>query len=263
VAAYLDTHVGQRTKLEDVAKATGVGRFTILRGFKRVLGVSPGEYVKAKKLESFRDKVKPEKRVTDAIYEAGFGSSSRLYEGADAKLGMTPTAMRAGGAGVAIRYAIARSALGKMLVAATERGVCAVAFADTDAELVKELRERFAKAKIVRDDAGLGYAVRWVAAHLGESAAAVDLPMDVRATAFQERVWRELRAIPRGETRTYAQIARQLGKPAAVRAVAAACAANPVAVVVPCHRVVGSDGKMTGYRWGVERKRKLLADERG
>jgi AraC family transcriptional regulator of adaptative response/methylated-DNA-[protein]-cysteine methyltransferase len=184
-----------------------------------------------------------------------------LYEGADAKLGMTPSAMRAGGAGVAIRYAIAKSPLGKMLVAATGRGVCAVAFADSNAELVEDLRGRFAKAKIVRDDAGLADAVRGVAVHLSEHAGAAALPMDVRATAFQERVWRELRAIPRGETRTYAQIAKQIGKPKAVRAVAGACAANPVAVVVPCHRVVGSDGKLTGYRWGVERKRLLLEAE--
>ncbi len=261
VAEYLDAHVGVKTKLEEVARATGVSKFTILRGFKRVLGVSPREYVKAKKLEKFRDKVKAGGRVTDAIYEAGFGSSSRLYEGADAKLGMRPSTMRTGGAGVAIRYAIVKSPLGKMLVATTTRGVCTVAFSDTDAELVEELRERFGKARIVRDDAGLADAVRGVAAHLGEHASASDLPMDVRATAFQERVWRELCKIPRGETRTYAQIAKQIGKPKAVRAVAGACAANPVAVVVPCHRVVGSDGTLTGYRWGVERKRRLLEQE--
>ncbi len=261
VTEYLDAHVGVKTKLEDVAKATGVGKFTILRGFKRVLGVSPREYVKAKKLEKFRDRIKTQGRVTDAIYEAGFSSSSRLYEGSDAKLGMTPTAMRAHGAGVAIRYAIAKSPLGKMLVATTVRGVCAVAFGDKDVALIEELRERFSKAKRTRDDAGLADAVRSVAAHLGEHAAAADLPMDVRATAFQERVWRELRTIPRGETRTYSQIAKQIGKPKAVRAVAGACAANPVAVVVPCHRVVGADGTLTGYRWGVERKRRLLEQE--
>ncbi len=261
VAEYLDSHIGERTKLEQVAKATGVGKFTILRGFKRVLGVTPREYVKAKKLEKFRDKVKTELRVTDAIYEAGFSSSSRLYEGSAKTLGMRPKILQAGGAGSVIRYAIADSALGKMLVATTERGVCAVAFADADVELVKELRGRFKKAELVRDDAALAERVKCVAGYLEENDAAAELPLDVRATAFQERVWRELRRIPRGETRTYAQIAKQIGRPTAVRAVGTAIGSNPVAVIVPCHRVVGSDGKLAGYHWGVERKKRLLEKE--
>jgi AraC family transcriptional regulator of adaptative response/methylated-DNA-[protein]-cysteine methyltransferase len=177
------------------------------------------------------------------------------------RLGMKPKTMQAGGAGETIKYAVAESALGKMLVAATERGVCAVSFGDTDAALLKELRGRYGKAELVRDDAALTKQVKYVAGHLGENHAAAELPLDVRATAFQERVWKELRKIPRGETRTYAQIAEKIGRPKAFRAVGAAIGSNPLALIVPCHRVVGSDGKLAGYHWGVERKKRLLAAE--
>jgi AraC family transcriptional regulator of adaptative response/methylated-DNA-[protein]-cysteine methyltransferase len=175
---------------------------------------------------------------------------------------MSPTAMKAGGAGETIRYAVASSPLGLVLVATTERGLCAVLFADSDAEASVELRERFPQAVLRRDDAGLGEAVREVLGAMRENAAAATLPFHVRATAFQQRVWRALLAIPRGETRTYAEIAEAVGSPKSVRAVGTACGANMLAVVVPCHRVVGAAGKLTGYRWGVERKRQLLAMER-
>jgi AraC family transcriptional regulator of adaptative response/methylated-DNA-[protein]-cysteine methyltransferase len=263
VTEYLAQHPGEKTKLKDLAKATGVGKFTILRGFKRVLGVSPGEYRKAQKLAAFKAKVRePKVRVTDAIYEAGFGSSSRLYEGSDATLGMTPTALKAGGKGMRIRYAIGDSPLGALLVGATDRGVCSIAFGDSEDELVEGLREAFPQAELKQMDRELGYAVTAIVEGLKENAGAIALPMDVRATAFQQRVWRELQTIPRGETRTYTEVAQAIGSPKSVRAVAAACAANPVAVVVPCHRVLGKDGSLTGYRWGVERKRQLLDAER-
>ncbi len=263
VTEYLERHQGERTKLKDLAKATGVGKFTILRGFKRVLGVSPGEYGRAQKVAAFKAKVRePKVSVTDAIYAAGFGSSSRLYEGAGARLGMTPSALKAGGKGMRVRYALGESPLGMVLVAATELGVCAIAFGDAEDAMVEELRGRFPRAELKRMDTELEYAVTAVVAGVKEHAAAIELPMDVRATAFQHRVWRELQAIPRGETRSYSEIAEAIGSPRSARAVAAACASNPVAVVVPCHRVVGKNGSLTGYRWGVERKRALLDAER-
>jgi AraC family transcriptional regulator of adaptative response/methylated-DNA-[protein]-cysteine methyltransferase len=203
-------------------------------------------------------------RITDAIYDAGFGSSSRLYEGSAEALGMTPRVMRAGGAGLLIRYATAASPLGRMLVAATDVGVCAIAFGRDDAELVADLRGRFNRAQLVPAKGNTGWladAVAFVASQTGEHPLAATFPLDVRATAFQQRVWKALRQIPRGQTRSYSELARELGQPTAARAVAAACGANPVAVAVPCHRVVGQDGSLTGYRWGVERKRKLLQAE--
>jgi AraC family transcriptional regulator of adaptative response/methylated-DNA-[protein]-cysteine methyltransferase len=263
-AEFLAEHAGERTSLDELAAAAGMGRFALQRGFKRVLGVTPGEFAREQRKERFREKVRtPKLRVTDAVYEAGYGSSSRLYENVDATLGMNPTAMKAGGAGETIRYALAESPLGLVLVGTTERGLCAVLFADSDAEAAVELRERFPQAVLRRDDAGLGEEVKFVLGRLKESATASSLPFHVRATAFQQRVWRALMEIPRGETRTYAQIAEAVGSPSAVRAVGTACGANVLAVVVPCHRVVGSDGRLTGYRWGTERKRQLLEMERG
>lgn len=262
-ASYLTEHAGERTRLKDVAKATGVAPLTILRGFKRVLGVTPREYAKAQRVASFKEKVRaPKTSVTGAIYDAGFGSSSRLYEDAGATLGMTPSAMKTGGKGETIRYTVAGSALGPMLIAATARGVCRIAFDDSEEVLQDELRAAFPLAEIKRMDRELSYAVDAVVASLGESASALNLPLDVRATAFRQRVWRELQAIPRGQTRSYSEIAQALGSPTAVRAVAAACAANPVALAIPCHRVVGKHGALTGYRWGLERKRRLLEQEK-
>jgi len=282
VSEYLKEHATERTKLGDLAKATGVGRLTILRGFKRVLGVSPGEFAKEARLQKFKDKVReprkssgplpagsqtgPKLSITDAIYEAGFGSSSRLYETSAVSLGMTPRVMREGGAGLMIRYAVAESPLGKMLVATTDFGICAILFGKDAKELEADLRERFSKAQLVSAKANRGWladAVGYVVSQLSEHPTAMKFPVDVRATAFQQRVWKALQAIPRGQTRSYAELARELGKPTAARAVAAACGANPIAVAVPCHRVVGADGSLTGYRWGVERKRKLLEAEKG
>ena len=263
-ATYLTEHTTERTKLKDLAKATGVAPLTILRGFKRVLGVSPREYAKAQRVAKFKEKVRePKSSVTDAIYDAGFGSSSRLYEDADATLGMTPTTLKNGGVGLRIRYASGESPIGIIVVAATDLGICSISFGDSQDSLVAGLQASFPRAELKRMDRELQYAIAAVVASLSENAAAIALPLDVRATAFQQRVWRELQSIPRGQTRTYSQIAAAIGSPRSVRAVAGACAANPVALVVPCHRVVGKDGSLTGYRWGVERKRTLLALESG
>jgi len=263
-AKFLAEHAGERTTLDDLAEASGLGRFALQRGFKRVLGVTPAEFAREQRKDRFRNKVRePRLRVTDAVYEAGYGSSSRVYENVDASLGMSPSAMKAGGAGETIRYAMTESPLGRVLVGATSRGLCAVLFADSDAEAAVELRERFPQAALRRDDAGLGVEVHAILTSLSESHAAQTLPFHVRATAFQQRVWQALMAIPRGETRTYAEIAETIGSPKAVRAVGTACGANPLAVVIPCHRIVGADGKLTGYRWGTERKRQLLEIERG
>jgi AraC family transcriptional regulator, regulatory protein of adaptative response / methylated-DNA-[protein]-cysteine methyltransferase len=267
VAKYLKEHADEPVKLSDVAKAVGANRLTILRGFRRVFGVSPAEYAKAQRLEKFREKVQEKKmRVTDAIYDAGFGSSSRLYENSGASLGMTPRAMRSGGEGQVIRYATATSPLGRMLVAATERGVCCIVFGENDDEIVDELSERFPRAELIQDQNDKGWlseALAFIGSQMSEHPLAATFPLDVRATAFQQRVWKALQEIPRGETRTYSGLAKELGNPNATRAVARACAMNPVAVIVPCHRVVGKNGSLTGYRWGVERKRQLLEAERG
>ena len=262
VSRYLTENAGEQARLKDVAKATGVAPLTILRGFKRVLGVTPREFAKTQRIASFKSRVRaPQTTVTEALYEAGFNSSSRLYESTDATLGMTPTALKKGGAGEQIRYAIAASPLGMMLVAATARGVCQIAFAETGDELLMALASAFPRAERKQMDGELSYAVAAVFAAMTESPRAQPLPVDVRATAFQARVWKELQAIPRGETRTYSEIAEAMGSATAVRAVAHACASNPLAVLVPCHRVIGKSGKLTGYRWGLERKRQLLVAE--
>ncbi len=266
-AEFLSAHAGERTRLDDLAAAAGLGKFALQRGFKRVLGVTPGEFAREQRKERFRDKVrKPRLTVTDAVYEAGFGSSSRLYEDVDQTLGMSPTAMKAGGAGETIHYTTAESPLGLILVATTSRGLCAVLFADNSALAAADLRERFPQAVLRHETAAAGSpmaeAVRYVLGTLRETSTAARLPFHVRATAFQQRVWQALLAIPRGETRTYAEIAESVGSPSAVRAVGTACGSNLLAVVIPCHRVVGVDGRLTGYRWGTDRKRRLLELER-
>jgi len=271
-ADYLARHATERTRLADLARVTGVGRLTLLRAFRRVLGVSPGEFARAQRVAHFKDALRPAvssinppaRRITDAIYEAGFGSSSRLYESSHDSLGMTPRTLRAGGAGLVIRYATARSPLGRMLAASTDAGVCAIAFGRDDAELLAGLRQRFNRAQLVPAKGNTGWlaeALAFVLSQTTEHPLAATFPLDVRATAFQQRVWRALQQVPRGQTRSYSALARQIGKPTAARAVAAACAANPVALAVPCHRAIGADGSLTGYRWGLERKRKLLAAE--
>ena len=288
-ADYLTAHATERTRLADLARTLGVGRLTLLRGFRRVLGVSPGEFARAQRVTRFKDSLRPAKppvaslpkplnkpaarankpqpaptRITDAIYESGFGSSSRLYESSHRTLGMTPRTLRAGGAGQLIRYATAPSPLGRMLAASTDAGICAIAFGRDDAELAADLRQRFNKAQLVPAKGNTGWlaeALAFVLSQTSEHPLAATFPLDVRATAFQQRVWRALQQVPRGQTRSYSALARSLGSPTAARAVAAACAANPVALAIPCHRAIAQDGSLAGYRWGLQRKQKLLAAE--
>ncbi len=254
--------------LADLAQEFRVTRLTLLRAFRRVFGVTPAEFARAQRMDRFRNSLTPRAnapRITDAIYNAGYGSSSRLYETGPNTLGMTPRALRAGAPGLAVTYTTAASPLGRVLVATTEQGICAIAFGQNDAELVADLRARFPRAELTRAKSANGWladAVACVASQTTEHPLAATFPLDVRATAFQHRVWKALQQIPRGETRSYSEVASKLGRPTAARAVARAIATNPIAVVVPCHRVIGTNGSLTGYRWGVDRKKKLLAAER-
>ncbi|HYK37245.1 bifunctional DNA-binding transcriptional regulator/O6-methylguanine-DNA methyltransferase Ada [Alloacidobacterium sp.] len=255
---FIERNIDSTIKLDKLGKVVGLSAFHTQRLFRRYLGISPRQYQQASRMEQFRNKLLTNDSVTTAMYEAGFTSSSRLYETANEHLGMTPTEYRKGGKGVAIRYTIVDSPLGKMLIAATDNGLCLVAFGSLESELEDELASRFYASNRKRDETNLGSMVKQIFAQMTEHPVALELPLDVRATAFQRRVWEALRRIPRGQTRTYLQIAQEIGQPTAVRAVARACATNPVAVVVPCHRVIGSNGSLTGYRWGVDRKKKLL-----
>lgn len=249
--------------LAQLSKHVGLSPFHLQRLFKRATGLSPREYQSARRMQQLKSELRKGGDVTTALYEAGFGSPSRLYEQSSEQLGMTPGTYRRGGAGANITFAIAPGPLGRFLVAATERGLCAVRFGEGVAELEAELRAEFrAAATLQRDDTAMRRYVEPLLAAIRGEKTTVDLPLDVRATAFQKKVWEALRAIPSGETRSYSEVARQIGNPAAVRAVARACASNPIALAVPCHRVIRGDGNLAGYRWGVEKKKKLLDRER-
>lgn len=257
----IDAGEGAPVSLEDLAAATGLSPSHLQRIFKAVTGISPREYGETRRMERFRKTVREDGDVTGAVYEAGFGSSSRLYERAHIHLGMTPASYGKGGAGARMGYAIADCFLGRVLVAATEHGISFLAFGADDAKLVAELEDEFPAADIARDDALLGKWLEGVLAVLAGHEPHGDLPLDVRATAFQRRVWQALIDIPRGQTRTYSQIAVALEKPSAQRAVGRACATNPVSLLIPCHRAVREDGGLGGYRWGLPRKEKLLGEE--
>ena len=247
--------------LDRLAEAAGMSRFHFHRVFKAVTGVTPKAYAAAARARRMRDELTRQPTVTDAIYGAGFNSNGRFYAAAPGVLGMTPSRFRAGGTGTSIRFAVGECALGSILVAATEKGVCAILLGDDPAALVRDLEDRFPKAQLVGGDATFEQLVAQVVGLVEAPGSRVDLPLDVRGTAFQQRVWKALRAIPVGSTVSYAEIARRIGAPKAVRGVAQACAANPVAVAIPCHRVVRNDGTLAGYRWGIERKRILLDRE--
>ncbi|HTV66171.1 MAG TPA: bifunctional DNA-binding transcriptional regulator/O6-methylguanine-DNA methyltransferase Ada [Bryocella sp.] len=247
--------------LNALSKRVGLSPFHLQRLFKRATGLSPREYQSARRMQLVKAGLRGGGDVTTALYDAGYGSPSRLYEKSTQQLGMTPGEYRRGGTGASITFAIAPTPLGRMLVAATERGLCAVRFGESATELERDLRHEFHSAEVHRDDAAMQRYIEPLVAAIRGDNASIDLPLDVRATAFQMKVWNQLRQIPRGETRSYGDIAREIGEPAAVRAVARACATNPVALAVPCHRVVRSDGQESGYRWGVERKKQLLARE--
>jgi len=262
VCRLLDDSESETQKLAELASHAGVSVFHLQRTFKRVMGISPRQYLTARKFGNFKALVRKGASVTNSLYESGFNSSSRLYEHASEELGMTPATYGRGGRGVNITYTIGASPMGRLLVAVTERGVCAVRLADDDAELEKDLRDEFPHAQIERDDSALRDPVEKILNHLNANEPRLDLPLDIRATAFQRQVWEKLRAIPYGETVSYGDVAKALGKPGAVRAVGRACATNPVALVIPCHRVVREDQSLGGYRWGLERKKKLLEHER-
>jgi AraC family transcriptional regulator of adaptative response/methylated-DNA-[protein]-cysteine methyltransferase len=258
---YIEEHVDEPITLEALGEAIGVSPTHLQRTFKRIVGVSPREYAARLRVSGVKTSLRNGADVTTAIYDAGFSSPSRLYERADADLGMTPHTYRNGGNGQTITYALAEASLGRVLVGMTDRGVCAVKLGDDDATLEDDLLREFPSATIHR---GKGDHAEWVTAVVSTVSGnrpTMGIPLDIAATAFQQRVWDALRNIPAGETRTYSDLAEAIGNRSAVRAVAHACATNPVAVVVPCHRVVRRDGHLGGYRWGLERKEALLAQE--
>ncbi len=257
----LEQQAERPPSLKELSKALHMSPFYLHRVFKSKTGLTPHQYASAQRLGRFKERLKAGEAVTAALYNAGFGSTSRLYENAAHRLGMTPAAYRRGGQGMDIQYAIADTHLGKMLVAATPRGVCAVFFGESDAVLEGFLANEYPAAHLEHNDSALKVWVTALIHHLEGNLPTMELPLDLQATTFRLRVWEVLRAIPYGETRTYSQVAEAIGKPGAVRAVASACANNPVALVTPCHRVVRSDGKIGGYRWGEERKRALLTKE--
>jgi AraC family transcriptional regulator of adaptative response/methylated-DNA-[protein]-cysteine methyltransferase len=259
--AFIDARPEGPPRLAELSEALGHSPFHIQRTFKRLMGISPRAYADARRVSRLKARLKGGDSIAGALYEVGYGSSSRLYEHAGAQLGMTPGVYRKGGAGAEIRYAIVPSALGRLLVAATARGVAYVALGDRDASLLSVLRREYPEASIKRDDKALGSYARPLVEYLAGRDVALDLPVDVRATAFQRRVWEALRAIPAGETRTYKEIARAIDAPKAMRAVGSACARNPVSLIVPCHRAIREDGGLGGYAWGLKRKQKLLTAE--
>ncbi|CAM3717198.1 Bifunctional transcriptional activator/DNA repair enzyme Ada [compost metagenome] len=247
--------------LNQLAEQLKMSPFHFHRVFKAVTGLTPKAYATAHRARKVRTQLQQSATVTDALYEAGFNSNSRFYESSNARLGMTPGAYRDGGANTDIRFAIGQCTLGAILVAQSERGICAILLGDDPQALLNDLQDKFPKANLIGGDEGFESLIARVVGFIEVPGIGLDLPLDLRGTAFQERVWQALRAIPAGSTASYAEIAQRIGSPRAVRAVAQACAANALAVAIPCHRVVRSDGNLSGYRWGVERKRELLARE--
>jgi AraC family transcriptional regulator, regulatory protein of adaptative response / methylated-DNA-[protein]-cysteine methyltransferase len=247
--------------LDALAGTAGMSRFHFHRVFKAATGVTPKAYAAARRAERLRAGLVESGTVTEAIYGAGFNSSGRFYAASSSMLGMTPSKFRAGGEGVHIRFALGECSLGSILVAATEKGVCAIMFGDDPAALLRDLEDRFPRAELLGADPSFEETVAKVVGFVEAPALGLDLPLDLRGTAFQQRVWQALRKIPAGSTVSYAEIARRIGAPKAVRAVAQACAQNALAVAIPCHRVVRTDGAVSGYRWGVERKLALIERE--
>lgn len=262
ICRLLDANLAESPDLAFLSRQVQMSESHLQRVFKKLLGISPRQYVEARRSEQFKDGVKRGRSVTAAMYEAGYGSSSRLYEKAAGRIGMTPATYRRGGKGMSIGYATVKSPLGWLLVGATEKGVCSVKLGADRDQLLSDLREEFPQAQIRRDDEHLRSQVQVLLQCLAGQTPHTDLPLDVQGTTFQMRVWEELRRIPRGQTVSYKELAARIGRPTAYRAVANACASNPVAVITPCHRVVRENGNLGGYRWGIERKRELLEKEK-
>jgi AraC family transcriptional regulator, regulatory protein of adaptative response / methylated-DNA-[protein]-cysteine methyltransferase len=265
---YIQAHSdsGQPLTLEELSIQSGLSPFHLQRSFKAAVGVTPKQYVEGCRLAALKGKLRTAKNVTDAIYEAGFGSSSRVYERVDTRLGMIPSEYRAGGKGVHISYVSVESPLGRMMVGATDRGLCFIQFADVDDDLLDRLRKEYPAAMLQPMHQPWSDQFRlWMDSltrHLSGNQPQLDLPVDIRATAFQLKVWKFLQSIPYGSVYSYAEVAEKIGQPTATRAVARACATNTVAIVIPCHRVIRGDGTLGGYRWGLDRKRTLLDQER-
>jgi AraC family transcriptional regulator of adaptative response/methylated-DNA-[protein]-cysteine methyltransferase len=261
-ACRLIEEAEEAPRLAALARAAGLSPFHFHRVFKAVTGVTPKAYADAHRGKRVRAELAQGGSVTEAIYGAGFNSSGRFYAAAPGLLGMTPTQFRSGGSGNVIRFAVGECSLGSILVAATDKGVCAIELGDDPDALVRDLHDFFPNARLVGGDAAFEELVARVVGFVEMPAQGFELPLDIRGTSFQQQVWNALRAIPAGSTATYSEIAKRIGRPKAVRAVAHACASNAIAVAIPCHRVVRTDGSLAGYRWGVARKRALLAREK-
>jgi AraC family transcriptional regulator of adaptative response/methylated-DNA-[protein]-cysteine methyltransferase len=259
---YIGQHIEDRLTLSLLAREFRRSPFHLQRTFKSALGVSPKAYIDACRLRQVKQNLQAGHSVTTALYAAGYGSSSRLYERTARQLGMTPEKYRRGAVAAVVRYTIASSPLGRMLIAATDKGICAIQFGDSEQQLVQGLMREFPFAVRRRDDTAMAEWRESLTSLINGQETNPSLPLDIRATAFQRRVWECLQRIPRGETRSYSVVAKKIGMPKARRAVARACATNPVAVAIPCHRVVRQDGELGGYRWGIERKEQLLAMEK-
>jgi AraC family transcriptional regulator, regulatory protein of adaptative response / methylated-DNA-[protein]-cysteine methyltransferase len=262
ICRFIEQHLDEPMTLDRLGKEFHQSPFHLQRRFKAALGITPREYADSCRLRLLKRNLQAGDSVTRAMYDSGYGSSSRLYEKTASQLGMTPDKYRRGAIAAAIRYACADSPLGRMLIATTERGICSIQFARSDGELLEGLKREFPFATRKADAGGLESWVGALLRHMRGKDSDGSLPLDIRATAFQRRVWAYLQKIPFGATRSYGQVAKAIGRPSATRAVARACATNPVAVAIPCHRVVRQDGSMGGYRWGIERKKALLEMER-
>ena len=262
IEQHLEGQFGNKAHFAALSEQVRLSQFHLQRLFKKLMGITPRQYAEARRTDVFKTSIKAGQNVTEAMYDAGYGSSSRLYEKAAAHLGMTPATYRKGGKGMKINYTIAACPLGLLLVAATEKGICSVTLGDQSEALANNLRAEFPQADISTNDEYLQSQVKTLLAHLAGQEPHPALPLDVQGTAFQKRVWEELRNIPYGQTASYTEIARRIGQPTATRAVARACATNPAGLVTPCHRVVREGGELGGYRWGIERKRQLLEQER-
>jgi len=258
ICRYIEQHLDEPVTLGRLGAAFHQSPFHLQRTFKSVLGITPREYADSCRMNAFKRNLQSGQSVTHAMYEAGYGSSSRLYERTASQLGMTPDRYRRGAIAASIRFTSADSPLGRVLIAATEKGICAIRFAKSDEELEQGLRREYPFAVRKRDDDNLRTWKKALLQNLRGQAVSLSLPLDIQATAFQRRVWSYLQSIPRGSTRSYGEVARAIGRPKGARAVARACASNPVAIAIPCHRVVREDGSRGGYRWGVERKQALL-----
>lgn len=263
ICRHIEANLDEPLTLEQLGAVQHLSPHHLQRTFKRLMGITPRQYADARRLERVKAELRQGENVTAALYESGYSSSSRLYERAPGQLGMTPAEYRQGGRGAQIRYTVTDSPLGRLLVAATDKGVCAVSLGNNDAQLEAALHKEYPAAEVDQDETGLlKESVTALLRYLEGERPNLDLPLDVQATAFQWRVWQALQQIPYGRTASYSEVARSLGRPKSARAVARACASNPVALVVPCHRVVREDGTLGGYRWGLERKRRLLEQEK-